>query len=252
MSRDYNAEFLDNERQYAYDFDVVLRHYMLRALRPLFVPGTALELGCFEGGMTALLLDEFASVTVVEASGDLIDRARDRVQGRARFVHGLFEDVQLPDLYDNVFLVHTLEHLDEPVATLHRIGRWLKPNGRLFVVVPNADAPSRQIAVSMGLISHNAAVTDAERAHGHRITYSLDTLERDVRMSGLNVQSRGGVLFKPFANFQFDQVLKAGIVGTPYLDGCYALGMRYPELCASIYLVCDASGQQRSYPCPGR
>jgi 2-polyprenyl-3-methyl-5-hydroxy-6-metoxy-1,4-benzoquinol methylase len=243
MTRDHNVEFGDNERRYAYEFDYVLRRYMIRALRPLFVPGSALELGCFEGEMTALLLDEFASVTVVEASRDLLHRAQQRVAGRARFVHGLFEEVELTERFENVFLVHTLEHLDDPVSTMRRMAMWLKPGGRIFVVVPNADAPSRQIAVGMGLISHNAAVTDAERAHGHRVTYSMDTLERDVLMSGLAVQSRGGVFFKALANFQFDQALKAGIITESYLDGCYALGMRYPELCASIYLVCSSAAR---------
>ena len=42
---------------------------------------------------------------------------------------------------------------------------------------PNANAPSRQIAVKMGLIGTNTEVTDAERAHGHRVTYTFDSLE---------------------------------------------------------------------------
>ncbi len=236
--RDYDDEHRDNDRRYAYDFDYVLRQYMIRALRPSFRPGAALELGCFEGEMTALLLDEFASVTVIEASSVLVERARSRTGGRARFICGLFDEVELDDSFDNVFLVHTLEHLDDPVTTLQRIRTWLNPNGRLYVAVPNAEAPSRQIAVHMGLVGHNAAVTDAERAHGHRVTYTLDTLERDLRAAGLGVEQRGGVFFKPFANFQFDQLMEAGIVGQPYLDGCYALGMKYPDLCASIYVVC--------------
>ena len=37
----------------------------------------------------------------------------------------------------------------------------------------------------MGLISHNAAVTPAEAEHGHRCTYTLDTLERDAVAAGL-------------------------------------------------------------------
>ena len=116
--------------------------------------------------------------------------------------------------------------------------KWLTPSGRLFVVVPNADAASRQIAVKMGLVETNNAVTAGEFAHGHRRTYSLDTLEHEVRRSGLEVESRGGIFFKPFANFQFDLLLKNKVIDQAYLDGCYALGMQYPELTASIYLVC--------------
>jgi len=239
--RDFNQEFQGNERKYAYDFDHVLRRYMIRALRPAFVPGRALELGCFEGEMTALLLDEFGDVTVIEAASDLVARASARVGARARFVCGRFEDVELDETYDNLFLVHTLEHLDEPVGVLRRIRRWMSPGARLFVVVPNANAPSRRIAVKMGLITHNAAVTPAERQHGHRITYSLDTLERDVRAAGFAVAQRGGVFFKPLANYQFDKLLQTDIIGEDYLEGCFALGMEYPDLCASIYIVCAAS-----------
>lgn len=183
--RDHDNEFQDNERKYAYEFDYVLRRYIMRALRPSFRAGRALELGCFEGEMTALLLEEFADVTVVEASGELVTRAQERVQGRAKFVCGRFEDVELSEEFDNVFLVHTLEHLEEPVEVLRKIQRWMSPQGRLFLVVPNANAPSRRIAVKMGIISHNAAVTAAEREHGHRITYSFDTLERDAHAAGL-------------------------------------------------------------------
>ncbi|CAO4149460.1 hypothetical protein PKCBPO_02931 [Methylorubrum thiocyanatum] len=34
-------------------------------------------------------------------------------------------------------------------------------------------------------------------------------------------------------------LLKTDIVSPAYLDGCYALGQLYPDLCASIYLVCE-------------
>jgi hypothetical protein len=59
----------------------------------------------------------------------------------------------------------------------------------------------------MGLISHNAAITPAEAEHGHRITYSLDTLERDAVAGGLRVVHRSGIFFKALANFQWDQVI---------------------------------------------
>jgi SAM-dependent methyltransferase len=239
MSRDHNQEFQDNERRYAYDFDHVLRRYMMRALRSSFVDGSALELGCFEGEMTALLLDEFTDLTVIEAASDLVSRANARVQGKATFVCGRFEDAQLERTFQNVFLVHTLEHLDEPVAVLRRVKRWMNPESRLFVVVPNANAPSRRIAVKMGLISHNTAVTPAEQQHGHRITYTFDTLERDARAAELAIVQRGGVLFKPLANYQFDRLLKTDIISDAYLDGCFALGMEYPDLCASIFLICE-------------
>lgn len=241
-ARDFDRETQDVAgHRYAYDFDLDVMHkYMVRAFEPFFRPGRLLELGSFRGDFTRRLTPFFDDITCVEASGEAIAAARGAFGERVRFVHATFEDVVLPDRYDTVVLTHVLEHLDDPVGTLARIDRdWLAEGGRLLLACPNANAPSRQIAVKMGLISHNAAVTEAERQHGHRCTYSLDTLERDAAAAGLRVVHRSGVFFKALANFQWDALLKTDIVSPAYLDGCYALGQLYPDLCASIYLVCE-------------
>lgn len=241
--RDYNKEARDSAgRKYAYRFDFDVMHpYMIRSFEPFFVPGSLLELGSFRGDFTERLLAHFGDVTCVEASTEAIGEAKRRLGTRATFVNGRFEEVQLPRRYDNIVLTHVLEHLDDPVKVLRRIGdEWLSETGRFFLVCPNANAPSRQIAVKMGLISHNAAVTPAEAEHGHRITYTLDTLERDAVAAGLRVTARSGIFFKALANFQWDRLLGGDVISPEYLEGCYQLGHQYPDLCASIFLLCEA------------
>jgi 2-polyprenyl-3-methyl-5-hydroxy-6-metoxy-1,4-benzoquinol methylase len=239
-SRDYNQEHRDTaDKKYFYDFDAILRRYMMQTFEPFLVPGKALELGCYMGEFTEILAARLPDLTVVEASDELIEHTRARLKQKPRFVHSMFEAFKPAERYDSIFLVHTLEHLDDPVGVLKAINGWLSERGRLFLAVPNANAASRQIAVKMGLISHNAAVTESERTHGHRCTYSLDTLERDARAAGLQVVQRGGVIFKPLANFQFDAALAAGTIDAAYIEGCYQLGMVYPDLCASVYLICE-------------
>lgn len=242
--RDYNEEFDDNVgRKYAYGFDYdVMYPYMLKSFAPFFVPGGLLELGSFKGEFTKRYLDHFDDITCVEASDKAIAAARETLNNsdKVTFYHSLFEEVDLPKKYDNIVMTHVLEHLDDPVMVLKRINdEWLSDGGRFFLACPNANAPSRQIAVKMGLISHNAAVTPAEEAHGHRITYSLDTLERDAKAAGLKVSYRSGVFFKALANFQWDQLLNTDIISDEYLEGCFQLGQEYPDLCSSIYLVCE-------------
>jgi 2-polyprenyl-3-methyl-5-hydroxy-6-metoxy-1,4-benzoquinol methylase len=239
--RDLNREFQDNaHRQYAYNFDYHMHDFMLRVFEPHLLPGRALELGCYHGAFTERLARIFSDLTVVEGASELVDIARARVGNGVRFVLSRFEDFAPQERFDAAFLLHTLEHLDEPVSLLGRIRSWLAPRGRLFVAVPNAYAASRQIAVAMGLISHPTAVTAGEALHGHRRTYCLETLQSEIAAAGLQILDTGGVVFKPLANFQFDRVLKHGIVGDDYLNGCYELGKRYPELCASIYVICGA------------
>jgi 2-polyprenyl-3-methyl-5-hydroxy-6-metoxy-1,4-benzoquinol methylase len=247
IKRNYEAELLDaGSSKYAYNFDTdVIHPYMIEAFRPFFRNGSLLELGSSRGAFTKKLAPYFDDVTCVEAAEVAIKEAKDTVDGNVQFVCGLFENVTLPRRYDNVVLTHVLEHLDDPVSVLKRVNQeWLDDGGRLFLACPNANAPSRQIAVKMGLISHNAAVTPAEAEHGHQCTYTLDTLERDAVAAGLRVVQRSGIFFKALANFQWDRLLQTDIISKEYLDGCYKLGQQYPDLCSSIYLVCERGDQK--------
>lgn len=231
-----------NRGHYAYGFDLDVMHpYLLKAFDPFRRPGSLLELGCHEGEFTRRLLSIFADVTCVEGSSTAIETARGKLGDQATFIHSTFEQARLPRRYDNVVMTHVLEHVADPVAVLRRVNdEWLASGGRFFLACPNANAPSRQIAVKMGLLAHNAAVTAAEAEHGHYRTYTLDTLECDATAAGLKVVHRSGVFFKALANFQWDRLLRTDIVSRDYLDGCYALGQQYPDLCSSIYLVCEA------------
>lgn len=247
--RNYNQEIEDGHQpkneKYTYGFDFEVMHpYMILSFEKFFRPGKLLELGSHKGHFTRRLLPYFKNITCVEASDSAAHEAQSRLGDRVKVVNDVFETVSLTDTYENIVLSHVLEHLDDPVGLLKRVNdEWLAEDGRLFLVCPNANAPSRQIAVKMGLISHNSAVTPAEHEHGHRCTYSLDTLERDATAAGLRVIHRSGIFFKALANFQWDQLLQTDIVSREYLDGCFALGQQYPDLCSSIFLVCERGGR---------
>lgn len=241
-NRNYNEELKDTaNHKYAYNFDFdVMHHYMIKSFKPFFKEGNLLELGSFKGDFTRKMLPYFEDITCVEASNEAIETAKNEFGAKIKFINNLFEDVNLPTKYDNIVLTHVLEHLNDPIKVLKRINdEWLSDKGRFFLVCPNANAPSRQIAVKMGLITHNSAITPAEKEHGHHVTYTLDTLERDAKAAGLNVVYRSGIFFKALANFQWDQLLKTDIISKEYLDGCYQLGQQYPDLCSSIFIMCE-------------
>lgn len=248
--RNYNEELKDTpQRTYSYNFDFDVMHpYMLESFRPFFRPGNMLELGCFRGAFTRRLHAHYRDLTCVEASDEAIAEAQLALGNGIEFYNALFEEVELPRRYDHIVMTHVLEHLDDPVRVLKRVNdEWLADDGRFFLVCPNANAPSRQIAVKMGLISENAAVTRAEAEHGHRRTYTLDTLERDAAAAGLRIVQRSGIFFKALANFQWDRLLQTDIISQDYLDGCYKLGQAYPDLCSSIFLMCER-GPTRDCP----
>lgn len=52
----------------------------------------------------------------------------------------------------------------------------------------------------------------AETEHGHHITYSLDTLDRNAICADLRVVRRSGIVFKVLANFRGDQLLQTATI----------------------------------------
>ena len=225
--RDFNKENKDNlERKYAYHFDYdVIHPLIMRSFKPFFKDGNVLELGSFEGKFTIHLQECFADITCIEASSDAVRKAKDVVSNGVEFIEGAFETVQLKRRFDNIIMTHVLEHVENPNIVLSKIRtEWLAKGGRLFLACPNANAASRRIAVKMGIITHNEAVTAGEAQHGHYRTFNFETLEETIKASSYNIVEKSGVFFKALANFQWDELLKREIVSKEYLEGCYLLG----------------------------
>ena len=226
-----------------FTFDRLMRRFMLRRFRP-HLPASpagrrALEMGCHHGAFSVLIEPLFEVLEVVDAAESFLARTAERLSPGAILHQALFESFEATPRFDAIFLSHVLEHLIDPVLVLSRAREWLAPGGRMLIAVPNALAPSRQIAVEMGVLPCLGAFTEADRREGHRRVYQPDTLAADIRAAGLRIVDRGGILFKPLANFQMDQGLESGLISEAYLEGCYQLGLRYPDLCASLFAVAE-------------
>jgi len=215
---------------YFYNFDSLMHDYMIRSFEPFFKEGNLLEVGSWKNVMTKKLMNYFEDITCIDPEFE--------PKMKVKFYKTAIETAKLPEKYDNIVMIHTLEHIKESVMALKRIRGYLR--GRLFIAVPNAHAASRQIAVHMGLVDHCTSVISDEIKHGHYRTYTFDTLEADIKKAGLKVIHRGGVFFKALANFQFDNAAEAEILTEQYMDGCYELGKKYPDLCSSIYFICES------------
>jgi 2-polyprenyl-3-methyl-5-hydroxy-6-metoxy-1,4-benzoquinol methylase len=130
-----------------------------------------------------------------------------------------------------------LEHVTDPGLVLTKLKGMLTPGGKIFVAVPNANALSRQIAVSMGIVNYNHDVPEGEAAQGHVRTYSLDTLLFEFKKIDATVIDFGGVILKAFANFQIDAAISAGIIDENYIKAANDLAKKYPDFSTSIFAI---------------
>lgn len=221
--------------------DRELRELMVRTFSPYVIPGRGIELGCSDGFMTERLARLVSTLDVLDGSETFIDTAKKRKIPNAAFHHTLFEDWKADQRVENIFCTHVLEHLSEVRPTLEMVRETLQPNGRFFVVVPNAFALSRQLAYHMGLLEDLKELTENDRKHGHRRVYDRVSLNRELVAAGFEIVAQGGIQLKLLADFQMTRLIDDGTLQRSQLDGLYKLGFQYPDLCGAVFAICQVS-----------
>jgi 2-polyprenyl-3-methyl-5-hydroxy-6-metoxy-1,4-benzoquinol methylase len=215
-----------------------MRDLAFEIFNPFLKEGIGLELGCSDGYMTEMLAGKLSHLDVVDGSGNFLKEARARGTKNVSFYESLFESFKSEKKYDYVFASYILEHVLETKPVLDMIRSVLKPEGILFVVVPNARAFSRQLALAMGLISDLYALTENDRNHGHRRTYDRQSLNRDLEQSGFKHIAQGGIMFKILADFQMDKLISDGFLKESHIKGLQKMGNNYPDFCGSLFSIC--------------
>jgi 2-polyprenyl-3-methyl-5-hydroxy-6-metoxy-1,4-benzoquinol methylase len=220
-------------------WEQAVRRAAVNAVHGFLPPRAAvLELGCADGYMTSLLAPLASRHIVVDAVPAFIAEAKKIAPPGVEFVDSLFEEYEPAEPFDLVVMSFVLEHVLDPVALMSRARAWLKPHtGRVLMTVPNRRSMSRLLARSMGLVRELEDLTENDLSHGHRRCYDRASFDRDVEAAGLEAVARGGLVVKPFANFQLDRMIRDGILGRPQLDGLEKLGAEYPDACAALYTV---------------
>jgi 2-polyprenyl-3-methyl-5-hydroxy-6-metoxy-1,4-benzoquinol methylase len=118
--------------------------------------------------------------------------------------------------FDTIIASHLIDRVDDPVTLLRRFASWLKPSGRVIVVVPNANSLHRIIGQAIGLLAEVTNPTEADLEIGRRRAYTRETLERDIRASDLRGTVRNLGL-KPLSDSQLTELPRN------YVDACCKL-----------------------------
>jgi SAM-dependent methyltransferase len=219
---------------YGEGFNGRLAKYRALQVRQLYAGGgSLLDLGAGEGLLATLLADHFTEMEIVEASSLYLERAKSLLSGRrAVFQNALIEDFDTNRRFDVVLLAGVLEHVQDPRCVLGKAKKFMKVDGTLIVIVPNATSFHRRIGVEMGLMEDCYVLGEQDFRVGHRRYYDLPRLRQEMYHAGLRVVQSGGILFKVLPNDQMANL------GEDYCDALYQIGKKYPELCAEIYAGC--------------
>ncbi len=177
-----------------------------RYLRDLVIPvdggRSALELGCGKGLWTDVLSVRYDQLDIVDGSAELLEKvlercnSRSNVTGHADLVESFLQ--VCTGAWHHIYMTFLLEHLEDPVAVLRQLPKHMKPDGLLFVAVPNATSVHRVLAVRAGIISTPEELSHNDHLVGHRRVYTKRLLIQHIQQSGFQPIKEYSIGFKPF------------------------------------------------------
>lgn len=240
MNNQREKQRIDNVAEWfsSYDgFNGKIIHYTGNFLSQMCQGPNVLEMGCADGLITSILANQFESITAVDGSSVLIEKAKEKLanQPNVEFIISMFESMRLDKRFDTVLQAHILEHVDNPVEIMSIGCDHLKDDGILIAEVPHAMSIHRMIGVKMGILPSVSSLSDSDIKIGHRRVYTIDALTKDAEQAGLKVIDSGGFLLKPLSNSQMDPWPK------DLVDAFFRLGKEIPQYAAEIYILCKKS-----------
>jgi len=102
-------------------------------------PGRLLEIGCGDGEFLDRMKGCGWTVDGVDFDEEAAKSAKEKFGIEVK-VGQLEEMCYRENSFDAITLRHVLEHVFDPIATMHEVCRILKPGGTVIVVTPNAES----------------------------------------------------------------------------------------------------------------
>ncbi|MGM7634560.1 class I SAM-dependent methyltransferase [Bacillus sp. Hm123] len=115
-----NNSYKDDKRRALYIQDQILNK-------------TLLDFGCGGGGLLHFLKNKTEYIAGVELDNHL----NKVINNEGVKCYKNIEDVK--ETFDYITLFHVLEHFSDPLNMLEQLKRYLKPNGKIVIEVPNSD-----------------------------------------------------------------------------------------------------------------
>lgn len=214
-------------------FNGRLEKYRILTIKENLKDGEILDVGCADGLMAKELSRYYNHITAIDGSEELINRAKQFNLKNVDFMYTLFEEFNPTIRFDSVILSDILEHVNDPISLLNMAKKWVKDNGVIVILCPNANSIHRNIGVLAGMLKDIHKLNKSDIRVGHRRVYDIESLSKDIKLSKLKIIKFGGMFLKPLSNDQMNEL------DDKVIDAFYLMGKKLnPELLSEIYVQC--------------
>lgn len=138
-----------------------------------YLKGDILEVGCGIGNFTKILV-RYGKVTAIDIADDYIEETQSKVNSSVSVGLGNIETGKVffgDKKFDCVVCINVLEHIKNDNAALENLTNYLKPGGRLILLVP----------------SHQFLYTAIDKALNHFRRYDKNQLKKRISERGIQV-----------------------------------------------------------------
>lgn len=164
-----------------------------------------LEMGVGAGTYTSKVIEKFGQTYIVDASEKLLDKQKERFGDNVRLFNSYFEEFQPCIKFDTILATNVLEHLNDPVLVLNRMKDWLKDDGKILIIVPNANSLHRNYGKCLGLLNNLADLSESDFKVGHKRVYTCDLLEHHINLANLKITKKLPTFIKILSNSQMKE-----------------------------------------------
>lgn len=171
-------------------------------------PGRILDIGCGNGRLLYVAMQDGWQVKGLELSADMAAFAREKLG--ADIIVGNFLEVNpgADDVggYDAVVLRHVIEHLPDSLGAMEKIRSFLKPGGYLLLEMPNIESMTKKwsrFVVGMGLYQRRFG---EDFMAGHCNEFCRKSMEYLANKTGFQLVRWESYSSKPLTNWFYNRV----------------------------------------------
>ena len=228
---DKHSKAYEGENLYEFDNYIMLNWYPQRIIKYTEGLSSILELGLGHGYSTKVFSKYFSRHLVLDGSSIVIENFIKRFPNcPAEIVEVLFEAFESNEKFDVIVLGFILEHVDDPIDIIIRFKNFLKPNGKMFIAVPNAQVLNRRLGHIAGLLPDMMELSENDILLGHKRYYTVDSLKEVIKKTFCQIERLEGIYLKPFTTEQM-QTLN---LNNKIINALCEMGLNYPELSCGI------------------